>query len=328
MKQITLDELGKKFKLQDYRELYNKILELITENQIKPIKASGLNGKKPALYRKYWLLEETKDYSNYIDELLYQYVPIISTEYYLKHLEQYDEDRKWLQLLNIYLKKYEYRLAKPAAMNERSFDIWHREKFLKEEQGNKILKRCKLDIKILNIYETTEPLAYYVHTKKTPQNMLILENKDTFYSMRMRMLGGIDDILGIEIGTLIYGAGKGIHRSFQDFDFCGEPYMKKEENVILYLGDIDYEGIGIFEKFVQLFGAKYHIKPFFQGYSKMIDKAYEIGIESLPRTKEGQNQNIGNVFFNYFDDKRTSQMKRILEEMKYIPQEILKLEDL
>ena len=43
--------------------------------------------------------------------------------------------------------------------------------------------------------------------------------------MRNYLLNGHTEIFGAEIGTLIYGAGKGIIRSFQDFDLCEEPYM-------------------------------------------------------------------------------------------------------
>ena len=84
-----------------------------------------------------------------------------------------------------------------------------------------------------NIYETTEPLAYYSRTRNIPQNLLILENKDTFFSMRRHLLEGNEEILGIKIDTLIYGAGKGIFRSFEDFDLCVEPYMQAEGNQIL-----------------------------------------------------------------------------------------------
>ena len=35
--------------------------------------------------------------------------------------------------------------------------------------------------------------------------------------MRNYLLNGHTEIFGAEIGTLIYGAGKGIIRSFQDF---------------------------------------------------------------------------------------------------------------
>ena len=41
--------------------------------------------------------------------------------------------------------------------------------------------------------------------------------------------------------TEIFGAGKGIIRSFQDFDLCAEPYMKHPKNTIYYFGDLDYE---------------------------------------------------------------------------------------
>lgn len=38
-------------------------------------------------------------------------------------------------------------------------------------------------------------------------------------------MSGHTEIFNMEVGTLIYGAGKGILRSFQDFDLCAEPYM-------------------------------------------------------------------------------------------------------
>ena len=85
----------------------------------------------------------------------------------------------------------------------------------------------------------------YTHTREVPQNLLLLENKDTFYSMRRHLLEGKDTILGMKIGTLIYGAGKGILKSFQDFSICAEPYMQNRQNQIYYFGDLDYEGIGI-----------------------------------------------------------------------------------
>lgn len=328
MKQISINEIENKYKIIDYKSLYDKVIGLINENKLSPVKASGLNGKKPALYKKYWIVEEEKDYSEYINELLYQYLPVISTEYYLKHLEQYEEDRKWLILLNTYLKNSNEQLKIPVAMNERSFEIWHREKFIKEEQGKKILKRCKIDMEFLNIYDTTEPLAYYVHTKEIPQNMLIVENKDTFFSLRRHLLTGNNDILGQNIGTLIYGAGKGIHKSFRDIDVCGEPYMKENANLLFYFGDLDYEGILIYEKFVELFGEKYQITPFISGYRKMLDKATIIGLENLPETKEKQNRNVGNIFFDAFSEDEKRQIEKILKNMKYIPQEILNVDDL
>ena len=192
MKKILLEKLLDNCKEQEYQKQYEYIINLLEEKKIKPVKASRLNGKSPALYREYWLLEETKDYSNFIEELRYQIIPDISVDYYLRHLESYEADREWVLQLNKYLKERKETLQFKVSANERSFEIWGREKFLSKGQGRRILKRCGLEMSF-NIYETTEPLAYYSRTRNVPQNLLILENKDTFFSMRRRLLEGNGD---------------------------------------------------------------------------------------------------------------------------------------
>lgn len=325
MKKILLEKLLDNCKEQEYQKQYEYIINLLEEKKIKPVKASRLNGKSPALYREYWLLEETKDYSNFIEELRYQIIPDISVDYYLRHLESYEADREWVLQLNKYLKERKETLQFKVSANERSFEIWGREKFLSKGQGRRILKRCGLEMSFFNIYETTEPLAYYSRTRNVPQNLLILENKDTFFSMRRRLLEGNETILGIKIDTLIYGAGKGIFRSFEDFDLCVEPYMKVAGNQIYYFGDLDYEGIGIYENLSADFGEKWNIVPFEAGYTKMLSKAK--GVDSIPETKEGQNRNIKDIFFSYFSTEQVKRMKEILEKGYYIPQEILNISD-
>ena len=325
MKKILLEKLLADRREQEYQKQYEYIVNLLEEKKIKPVKASRLNGKSPALYREYWILEEAKDYSVYIEELRYQIIPDISVDYYLKHLASYEADRKWVLQLNEYLKNRKEALQFRVSVNERSFEIWEREKFLSRGQGKQILKRCGLEMSFFNIYETTEPLAYYSRTRNVPQNLLILENKDTFFSMRRHLLEGNETILGIKMDTLIYGAGKGIFRSFEDFDLCVEPYMKAVENHIYYFGDLDYEGIGIYENLSELFSGKWNIVPFEAGYERMLSKAE--GMDSIPEAKERQNKNIKDIFFSYFSQKQIRCMKEILEKGYYIPQEILNISD-
>lgn len=327
MKKITLDELERKYKSDDYLKLYSKVMSLIGDNKLKPILASGKNGKKPALYKSYWIVEEQVDNSEYIEELSYSYAPCISTDYYHAHINEYKEDRQWVLKLNEYMLHRRKELDEPQSMNERSFAIWNREKFLKEEQGKKILKRCGVSIEMLNIYETTEPLAYYAHTKEIPQNMLIVENKDTFYSMRRRLMFYSNEIMGMKIGTLIYGAGKSVFRSFKDFDLCVEPHMNDKSNTLYYFGDMDYEGILIYEKFAEAFKKDGVIVPFCSGYEKMVELALGIGMEQLPDMKQAQNCNIKGNFFGHFMEKHAKIMREILEKGKYIPQEILSEKD-
>lgn len=273
MKKILLEKLLDNCKEQEYQKQYEYIINLLEEKKIKPVKASRLNGKSPALYREYWLLEETKDYSNFIEELRYQIIPDISVDYYLRHLESYEADREWVLQLNKYLKERKETLQFKVSANERSFEIWGREKFLSKGQGRRILKRCGLEMSFFNIY----------------------------------------------------GAGKGIFRSFEDFDLCVEPYMKAAGNQIYYFGDLDYEGIGIYENLSANFGEKWNIVPFEAGYRKMLSKAK--GVDSIPETKEGQNRNIKDIFFSYFSTEQVKRMKEILEKGYYIPQEILNISD-
>lgn len=140
MKRTNLDALSAKYRISDYKELHAKVIALIDSQKIKPVKASGKNGKSPALYREYWVIEEKQDMSKYIDELNYEIVPAISTDYYRAHIDQYIQDRQWVLLLNDYIRNNNFMTL--MSENERSFDIWRREKFLKQEQGKKILKRC------------------------------------------------------------------------------------------------------------------------------------------------------------------------------------------
>ena len=328
MKRIPLETLADKETYPDYQGQYQHILELLSSGQIRLVKASGKNGKTPSLYREYWLVEGKKaeDEKALEDELTYGMVPGISIDYYRSHMESYRRERKWVLQLNDYLKTGREKLSCPESINERSFEIWGREKFLAKEQGKRVLSHCGLDLEFLNLYPTAEPLAYYSHTREAPQNLLILENKDTFFSMRRHLLEGGEKILGVKIGTLIYGGGKRIIRSFQDFSLCIEPYMRDAGNKIYYFGDLDYEGIGIYEGLAEAFAGSWEIFPFLPAYTAMLRKAFQV--KTLPDTKEQQNRNLRGIFWEYFPSERAEEMERILASGQYIPQEVLTIHDL
>ena len=320
----TLDEIAKYFKIRDYTLLFEFIIKNIEEENIRPIRSSKTNGKSPALYNSYMLIAPVIDYGNFKEELQYKLNSNLRVDYYIKNLERYKEDRKYIISLSNYLDNSKDLLSEPVSGNERSFEIWGREKFLQKEGGIRILKNLGISLDKLNIYETTEPLSYYSHTKDIPQNILILENKDTFYSMRRHLLKGNIDILGMPIGTLIYGKGKGIAKSFRDFTYCVEPYLSSKKNKIFYFGDLDYEGILIYESLSNVFEEHTSITPYINAYKAMLDKA---NIDALPLTKEGQNRNISSNFLKAFHEDDRIKINNILNLNKYIPQEILNSRD-
>ncbi|MBU3216017.1 DUF2220 domain-containing protein [Clostridium estertheticum] len=325
-KRIDIDELQQYLNIIDYMKLTEVVTTLISDEVIMPIKSSKLNGKQPSLYNRYSIIDEKEDLSEYTQELSYGINIHLDKTYYIKNIARYKEDRKFILSLSKFLNESINLLNTQVSANERSFQIWQREKFLNREGGKRILKNLNLSIEFLNIYDTTEPLSYYSYSKTSPQKILILENKDTFYSMRKHLIKGSNVIFGEEISTLIYGGGKNIYRTFEDFDVCAEPYLINKKNEILYLGDLDYEGIIIYEGLYKIFKDAFNIKPFIKGYASMIDK-FSNGNIILPNTKDGQNRNIGHVFTMEFNDVYRAIIMSILTSNKYIPQEILNISD-
>lgn len=326
MKKLQLEEIRKQKKIESYQELYDFVARQVEQRVYKPVKASGWNGKKPPLYNAYWLEEAKKDYSHLVEELKYALRTDISIDYYLAHLEEYEKDRDYVLSLNEYLGEKE-KLQIPMSQNERCFDIWQQEKFLSQGPGKKICNRCGVELSKLAFYETYEPLAYYAMNRKVPQNILIIENKDTFFTMRRLMLKGQNIFWGVEIDTLIYGAGKGIVKAFQGLELSGEDYMLEAENVFYYFGDLDYEGIQIYQSLIDAVGEVREIIPFREAYECMLQKCncYK---NDPPKTKAGQKRKLREKFLTYFDLKIQNQIKELLEQGLYLPQECINEVDL
>lgn len=325
-KKITLSEIEKFYAMEDYTKLYDTINKLVDDGIIAVVKSSNLNGKRPALRTAYRVLPIVEDNTELINELRYTMDMKLDTSYYLKNIASYKADRAEVMKLNAYFLHHGHKLNNRVSINERSFEIWGREKFLSREGGIKILKNLGLSEEYLNYYGTSVPLAYYSHSKKTPQKILILENKDTFFSMRKHLLEGNNAIFGTEIATLVYGGGKNIFKSFEDFGISVEPYIANADNAILYLGDLDYEGIYIYEWLKKEIGDAYALQPFIEGYTTMIDKYTGMDMP-LPKTKVGQNRNISELFLREFNEEYRKVIVDILQRDDYIPQEILNIGD-
>ncbi len=320
-RKCSLEEVLGKYLQEPYEAQYLYVKELLDTGKIKAVKTSPGNGRKPALYTSYWIEEEKPDYSEWKDELLYQTEPGIKIDFYLRNMEVYHKERCYVRRLSDYLRNKKDLLSRPLSRNERSFEIWGEEKCLISGPGKKVLSHCAIEETMLNMYPTVEPFSYFAAVRSVPQKMLILENKDPFFGMRQFLLEGNTSICGEKIGTLIYGAGKRVISSFREFRISAEPYMKEAGNELLYFGDLDYEGIGIYEELAESFRDQGEIRPFVPAYLTMLEKAGQAA--SLPLTKEQQNRNITGYFFSYFDAPAVQRMKTILENNRYIPQEIL-----
>ena len=71
-KRIDTLEMQKFLSIYDYQKFAKKVEEFEEKGIISPVKSSKTNGKNPALFNKYNILPEKKDYSEYDEELNYK----------------------------------------------------------------------------------------------------------------------------------------------------------------------------------------------------------------------------------------------------------------
>lgn len=321
---IKWQDLQELLNVSDYDEFVNLVKELV---QLGSIKGMGctFNGRNPRLHSKFKIIKEEVDYSKFINEIDYVITPKIDKSYSRKNMKWYVENRSDILKINNFILNNSDRLNTPVSINERSFQVFGKEKQLRKSKA--LIKNLGLTEEFFNYYETSEPIAYYSLNRNAPQNILIIENKDTFYTIRKYMKEISSSILGLNIGTVVYGGGKSKIPSLNEFKYYTEDYISDSNNTFYYFGDIDYEGLGIYESYRNRTSGQIDLKPFTQAYKYIVDKCDAL-IDNLPITKEGQNRNINELFFESFDKSYREKIMFILEKDKYIPQEALNYEDL
>ncbi|MBU3180205.1 hypothetical protein [Clostridium psychrophilum] len=229
---LTLEEIEKFYSVKDYNSLAILIKKLIEEKIIVPIKASKTNGQNPALYKRYSLVKKEEDNSKYEDEIRNELYIGFDMAYYKSHIGLYKRDRKYVIGLSNYIRVNKQKSDISISINELSFEIWQEEKFLKDGRGKTIIKNVGLDIEKFNFYTTPEPFVFYSFSKQNKQRVLIIENKDTWYSIRKLMHNGCNNVLGTAIDTIIYASGKGRFKGLLEYNLMVEEYLRYPREVL------------------------------------------------------------------------------------------------
>lgn len=316
-KRIDCDALWKMKRFVEYKDFVSAVAELVSEGVLTPVKASGTNGRSPALYNRYHILDEEIDYCG---ELLFvrKLYPGLNMEGYRKHPEMVRADHMDLKRLSDFLWEHEEELDLPMSVNERSFAIFGREKAIKEERRVKaILKFNGLDDKALRIYRTPEPLFDFVCRETVESKVLILENKDPWFTLRK--LAREQGLAGwLDFDVLLYGEGKKItDRMGRLTDY--DQWVLGGTNQYFYFGDLDWEGIAIYLN-LRRKNPNLTISLCRDLYKAMLEAAKGV---SLPEMKAGQKKCEADEFLMAFSPREQKMMMDILESGRYIPQEII-----
>ncbi len=311
-KTITYEELSKLYSNLSYDELVEKVEELINMNILHAKLKSGTNGRYPILYKKYGVELPEEDYSDIIEEIK-KLNALLSINYYLNKPKEYKKDKEYILKLNNYIIYHSDRFQFPMSINERSFDIWGEEKFLRKSSS--LLANLGLNYNKLNVYNTPEP--FFSETiSRTVNNVLIIENKDTWFTLKKLLMEENKTVLGLDVGLLIYGEGKKIVSSIEylnhkDFSFLNSP-------TIYYWGDIDFEGINIMFSLAK----KVNLKLFINAYSKMLREIKDINKLGNMSDEQVKTKDL-ELFLSLFSQSDKNKITEIFKNNRYVPQEIL-----
>ena len=300
-----------------YREFAQAVEELLSEGAISPIKARGQNGRVPELYNWYRIEVSTPEMDEELKkELLASYHPQLNLAYYHQHPEEYKSDKPYLKILDKFFRKSGDR--KEIRVRERSFQLFSDEKFLTSSLGQQLLSRVSLNLSDLNCSSPAEPFFYYYQETNPPvENILIIENKDTFFSLKQLLREGVTGWDGLSYSLLIYGEGKKIQRSFSYLEELNYYSTSLEELNIYYFGDLDPEGIFIWHKL--RINYEVEIKPAQYFYRQLINHY----LDQAPRLEKEHNFNQQAIeeFLHYFSKPVGEKIESLLASERYIPQE-------
>jgi len=240
----TVETLQKALGIYDYHELHKTISALVTEGKLIPTKdGKDTNGKQPPLAKKYRVIEEGQlDLGeDLLREIEMNFPLIYNRSYYKSHLKQYLDDRDWILKLCAYHNRADCPLLDEMSINERFYDIFKQEKLGTDSRIMSVLRKLSIDFTVLNCYKTPEPFIYYSKKEIDVHKILIIENKDTWYTMRKLMKEGVG-----AFDVIIYGEGKKILSSIEEIEVHQKQYFRDSHSEYFYFGDLDDEGLNIF----------------------------------------------------------------------------------
>lgn len=237
-----------------YQNLFQLLKKLEAEKQIRAIKSSKFNQRRPQLKKRWTLIKE--EFSGWSDKDILKLSRLLDLSYYLKRSKKQTPKLK-VMLFKIakFLKTKQER--EWASREERSLELFGDEKFLSQSQGKKLLTNLKLNLADLKAEHYKHLFVYWTLNPTQINRILIMENHSAFISAKRALAAGID-IFGKNFDTVIYGQGKKIIRSFYFLEELlglnqAEAKImnsKKESQTkkldIYYAGDLDPEGLAIY----------------------------------------------------------------------------------
>lgn len=312
LKKVMGNRVGPLF----YKDLADAMLKLESEGVIEPLKSAKSYSRDTRIrdrYRK--IIVSNVDEGELKQELLTNYHRQISVAYYLKNLESFQDVRDYVKEISEFL-KLDDKNKHFLSANERSFELFGDEKFLSDRGGRSLLTNLKLSYEDLHCFETFEPFFHIGIAKYENENVLIVENLDTFFSLKKLYLENVRSWDGIYFSMIIYGEGNKITKSFGHLDELGVPVSAN----IYYFGDFDREGVSIYHRIATMNNRTVKVMKSF--YEKMYNRRKD----KKNLNKQNLNKSAIKYFFEGNEFYEETEMKDYLTTGKYVPQEAVNID--
>ena len=298
----------------DYSRFAQEILNLEEKKVLARVKANGENHKNPSLaitYRINKSLLQVKLTENLKRARLYLH-PMIDLETYFRLPEEHwEKDRPFLEKVDQYIRRNGFPEEQVPAP-ERSFELVEDEKWITEGGGQEILERIGV-WNLLKMMPVSDPLMFALNPlciQNEVHRHLIVENKTTYQGL----LPALQDT---SFTTLIYGSGKKIVKSIEQFDL--QLPLQAKKHLFYYFGDLDYEGILIWYSLSKKIPVLLAL-PF---YEACLRKPYAFG-----KLNQRPNEEALQAFVAYLNEVNQEKLKEMFQNGGYYPQEIIKTNEL
>lgn len=306
----------------DTESLYNKIMDLINEHIIEPVKSSDTNGnKKYPLHKKYRIAIDNANNEQELLKEIKKLHPVLQKSGYLSsHPQKYQKNREIIHALSSYY--FSEHTDQFISRKEKSFEIFGREKVLDQKEIRSLLHHLGITEESLGFYDTPEYCFHdYIPVRKDTMTLLICENKDIWFNIRRLMFEDkVTCIFGTEIDGVVFGNGNKVSQK-QGALTEYVRFMGNLEVHFLYWGDIDREGFEIYRRTKEV-NASLDIRLFLPGYEKMIERARGLQkIEDSPSSRL-EDKSYDDLITDFSMEDQAF-LRNIFAENKLVPQEII-----
>ncbi|OZI10971.1 hypothetical protein CEW92_14145 [Bacillaceae bacterium SAS-127] len=227
-----------------YEAFYQAVLTLEKEGLLRRQRVKKDNGREPSLPLQWWVMPKAVVGKwNTIDMLK------VSD---LLNLRKFKGDpelqtlENWKHIIAVHTFLKEASERELVSREQRSYELFGREKFLSEKVGREFLSKLGLTLKDLRAKIYSEPFIFSTLNLKPYTEMelvLIVENHSTYHTLH-HFFQQYSSFRGFRPDLLIYGEGKKIESSAKLFYDMFPP----KEYDVYYFGDIDAEGWGIYNR--------------------------------------------------------------------------------